>query len=143
MTVKVLTGAGIRNWDPPATKSLYWAGAYQALAAAINLYGCKKPPLLHVLLNARMDAFDRHWQLRRHAGTFALDCAEDKLNPEQRVWYSLGAADALTDVLDSTDQMEDIDYDAPGLRSLGRARQAWIDENQRLGDDYARKAGLL
>lgn len=143
MTKEILTGNGIRDWDPPETKSLYWAGAYQALAAAINLYGCKKPPLLHVLLNTRMDAFDRHWQLRRHAGTFDLDCGWDKLTPEQQAWYSLGAADALTDVLDFTDQMEDIAYDAPGLRSIGMARQAWIDKNQRLGDAYARKVGLL
>lgn len=63
--------------------------------------------------------------------------------PERRAWYSLGAADALTDVLDATDRMEEIDYDAPGIRSLGRARQAWIDKNHRIGDDYARKAGLL
>lgn len=56
MTEKILTGNGIRDWDPPETKSLYWAGAY---------------------------------------------------------------------------------------RALGRARQAWIDKNSRIGDDYARKAGLL
>ena len=66
----------------------------------------------------------------------------DRLTPEQRSWYSLGAADALTDVLDATDRMQ-IDYKASGLRALGRARQAWIDKNQSLGDDYARKAGLL
>lgn len=67
----------------------------------------------------------------------------DRLTPEQRSWYSLGAADVLTDVLDTTDRMEEIAYDASGLRALGRARQAWIDKNQRLGDDYARKEGLL
>lgn len=67
----------------------------------------------------------------------------DRLTPEQRSWYSLGAADALTDVLDTTDRMEEIAYDATGLRSLAKARQAWIDKNQTLGDDYARKEGLL
>lgn len=121
MTEKILTGNGIRDWDPPEAKSLYWAGAYRA----------------------RVEAYDYHWQERRHAGTCALDCDWDRLTPERRAWYSLGAADALTDVLDTTDRMEEIDYDALGVRSLGRARQAWIDKNSRIGDDYARKAGLL
>ena len=90
-----------------------------------------------------MEAYDYHWQERRHAGAFALDYDWDRLTPERRAWYSLGAADALTDVLATTDRMEEIDYDAPGVRSLGRARQAWIDKNRRIGDDYARKVGLL
>ena len=142
MTVKVLTGNGIRDWDTPEAKSLYWAGAYHALAAAINLYGCKTPPILHVLLNARMDAFDRHWQMRRHAGAHALDCEWDKLNSERRVWYSLGAADALTDILDALPDSV-IEHHPGGLKSLQHARRAWIDKNHRLGDFYARKVGLL
>lgn len=28
----------------------------------------------------------------------SLDCDWDRLSPEQRAWYSMGAADALTDV---------------------------------------------
>ena len=143
MTEKILTGNGIRDWDPPETKSLYWAGAYQALAAATSLYGCKTNPIVSLLSRARVEAYDHHWQERRHAGSHALDCDWDRLTPEQRAWYSLGAADALTDVLDTTDRMEEIDYDAPCVRSLGRARQAWIDKKHRIGDDYARKAGVL
>lgn len=61
MTKTILTGPGVRDWDPPETKALYWSGACYAL----------------------------------------------------------------------------------GLRSLAKARQAWIDKNQALGDDYARKEGLL
>ena len=120
MTEKILTGNGIRDWDPPETKSLYWAGAYQALAAATGLCGCKTNPIVSLLSRARVEAYDYHWQERRHAGTCAL-----------------------TDVLDTTDRMDEIDYDALGVRTLGRARQAWIDKNSRIGDDYARKAGLL
>nr|DAV71780.1 MAG TPA: hypothetical protein [Caudoviricetes sp.] len=141
MTKTILTGPGVRDWDPPETKVLYWSGACYALVSAIGLYGCKTQPLRGVLLKAHTEAY-RHLHDARTAGA-SLDCDWDRLTPEQRSWYSLGAAGVLTDVLDTTDRMEEIAYDAHGLRSLAKARQAWIDKNQSLGDDYARKAGLL
>lgn len=137
----ILTGPGIRDWDPPETKAVYWSGACCALVSAIGLYGCKTQPFRNVLLQAHTEAY-RHLHDARTAGA-SLDCDWDRLTPEQRAWYSLGAADALTDVLDTTDRMEAIAYDAPALRSLASARQAWIDKNQTLGAADARKEGLL
>lgn len=131
MTEKILTGNALRDWDPPETKALYWAGAYQALAAATGAQGCKTK-----------EAYDHHWQERRHAGTHALDCDWDRLTPEQRAWYSMGAAEALSDVLDALPDSV-IEHHPGGLKSLQAARRRWIAENQKIGDDYARKAGLL
>ena len=142
MTKTIITGPGVRDWDPPETKLLYWSGACYALIAATNLYGCKRGTIRDTTVKAHTEAY-RHLHDARIAAGASLDCDWDRLTPEQRAWYSLGAADALTDVLDITDRMEEIAYDALGLRSLARARQAWIDKNQSLGDDYARKAGLL
>lgn len=142
MTKEILIGSALRNWDPPETKSLYWAGAYYALAAATGLYGCKTNPLVSVLSRARVEAYEHHWAQRRHAGTHPLDCDWGRLTPEQRSWYSLGAADALTDVLDALPDSV-IEHHPGALKSIQHARRAWIDKNQSLGDDYARKAGLL
>lgn len=41
MTETILTGPGIRDWDPPETKALYWSGACYALVSAIGLYARK------------------------------------------------------------------------------------------------------
>lgn len=136
----ILTGPGIRDWDPPETKAIYWSGACYALVPAIGLYGCKTQPLRNVLLKAHTEAY-RHLHDARIAGA-SLDCDWDRLTPEQRSWYSLGAADALTDVLDALPDSV-IEHHPGGLRALQNARRAWIDKNQSLGDDYARKAGLL
>ena len=141
MTKKILHGASLRDWDPPETKALYWSGACYALIAATNLYGCKRGTIRDTIVKAHTEAYDRLYADGRRAGA-SLDCDWDLLSPEQRAWYSMGAADALTDVLDTlTDSV--IDHCPTGLRTLRRARQAWIDKNQALGDDYARKAGLL
>ena len=37
------------------------------------------------------------------------------------------------------------DWDTPEMKAvtLRRARQAWIDKNRRIADNFARKAGLL
>lgn len=142
MTKEILTGTALRDWDPPETKSLYWAGACQALVAAIGARGCKTSPIRDVLLKARREAYDLHWQERRHAGTHPLDCDWDRLTPEQRAWYSMGAAETLSDVLDALPDSV-IEHHPGGLKSLQSARRRWIAENQKLGDDYARKAGLL
>lgn len=64
------------------------------------------------------------------------------LNDAGRAWYSIGAADALTDVLDSLPDSV-IEHHPGGLKSLQHARRAWIDKNHRLGDAYARRVGLL
>lgn len=125
MTKTILTGPGVRDWDPPETKVLYWSGACYALVSTIGLYGCKSQPLRSVLLKAHTEAY-RHLHDARTAGA-SLDCDWDRITPEQRAWYSLGAADALTDVLDTTDRMEAIAYDTSGLRALASARQAWED----------------
>nr|DAQ33787.1 MAG TPA: hypothetical protein [Caudoviricetes sp.] len=140
MTKTILTGPGVRDWDSPETKALYWSGACYALVSAIGLYGCKAQPLRAVLLKAHTEAY-RHLHDSRTAGA-SLDCDWDLLSPEQRAWYSLGAADVLTDVLDALPDSV-IDHCPTGLRTLRRARQAWIDKNQRIADNFARKAGLL
>ena len=59
MTDTILTGPGIRDWDSPETKALYWSGACYALVSAIGLYGCKTQPLRTVLLKAHTEAY-RH-----------------------------------------------------------------------------------
>nr|DAP48124.1 MAG TPA: hypothetical protein [Caudoviricetes sp.] len=66
----------------------------------------------------------------------------DRLTPERRAWYSMGAAETLSDVLDALPDSV-IEHHPGGLKSLQAARRRWIAENSRLGDDYARKAGLL
>lgn len=140
MTKAILTCHGVRDWDPPETKAVYWCGACYALVSAIGLYGCKAQLIRGVLLKAHTEAY-RHLHDARTAGA-SLDCDWDRLTPEQRAWYSLGAADALTDVLDALPDSV-IEHRPGGLKSLQHARQAWIDKNQRLGDAYARKVGLL
>lgn len=135
MTKKILTGAALRDWDTPEMKAVYWSGACYALIAATNLYGCKKRgPIRDTVVKAHTEAYDRLYADGRRAGA-SLDCDWNRLSPEQRAWYSMGAADALPDFV--------IDHCPTGLRTLRRARQAWIDKNQRIADSFARKAGLL
>lgn len=140
-TEKILTGPGVRDWDPPETKAVYWSGACYALIAATNLYGCKRGTIRDTIVKAHTEAYDRLYADGRRAGA-SLDCDWNRLSPEQRAWYSMGAADALTDVLDALPDCA-IDHCPTGFRTLRRARQAWIDKNQRIADDFARKAGLL
>lgn len=130
MTKKILTGAALRDWDTPETKAVYWSGACYALIAATDLYGCKRGAIRDTIVKAHTEAYDRLYADGRRAGA-SLDCDWDRLSPEQRAWYSMGAADALTD------------HCPTGFRTLRRARQAWIDKNQRIADNFARKAGLL
>nr|DAQ37566.1 MAG TPA: hypothetical protein [Caudoviricetes sp.] len=141
MTKKILRAASLRDWDTPETKAVYWSGACYALIAATNLYGCKRGTIRDTIVKAHTEAYDRLYADGRRAGA-SLDCDWNRLSPEQRAWYSMGAADALTDVLDALPDVV-IDHCPTGFRTLRRARQAWIDKNQALGDDYARKAGLL
>lgn len=141
MTKKILTGAAIRDWDTPEMKAVYWSGACYALVAATDLYGCKRGVIRDTIVKAHAEAYDRLYADGRRAGA-SLDCDWNRLSPRQRAWYSMGAADALTDVLDALPDSV-IDHCPTGLRTLRRARQAWIDKNQRIADAYARKAGLL
>lgn len=141
MTKKILTGAALRDWDTPEMKAVYWSGACYALIAATNLYGCKRGIIRDTVVKAHTEAYYRLYADGRRAGA-SLDCDWNRLSPEQRAWYSMGAADALTDVLDALPDSV-IDHCPTGLRTLRRARQAWIDKNQRIADDFARKAGLL
>lgn len=135
MTEKILHGAALRDWDTPEMKAVYWSGACYALIAATNLYGCKRGAIRDTVVKAHTEAYDRLY-------ADGLDCDWNRLSPEQRAWYSMGAADALTDVLDALPDVV-IDHCPTGLRTLRRARQAWIDKNQRIADNFARKAGLL
>lgn len=141
MTKKILTGAALRDWDTPEMKAVYWSGACSALIAATDLYGCKRGTIRDTIVKAHTEAYDRLYADGRRAGA-SLDCDWDRLSPEQREWYSMGAADALTDILDALPDVV-IDHCPAGLRTLRRARQAWIDKNQRVADSFARKAGLL
>nr|DAP58196.1 MAG TPA: hypothetical protein [Caudoviricetes sp.] len=134
MTKKILHCASLRDWDAPETKAVYWSGACYALIAATNLYGCKRGAIRDTIVKAHTEAYDRLYADGRRAGA-SLDCDWNRLSPEQRAWYSMGAADALPDVV--------IDHCPTGFRTLRRARQAWIDKNQRIADSFARKAGLL
>ena len=141
MTKKILTGAALRDWDTAEMKAVYWSGACYALIAATNLYGCKRGTIRDTIVKAHTEAYDRLYADGRRAGA-SLDCDWDRLSPEQRAWYSMGAVDALTDVLDALPDSV-IDHCPTGLRTLRRARQAWTDKNQRIADNFARKAGLL
>ena len=141
MTKKILTGAALRDWDTPEMKTVYWSGACYALIAATDLYGCKRGTIRDTIVKAHTEAYDRLYADGRRAGA-DLDCDWNRLSPEQRAWYSMGAADALTDALDALPDSV-IDHCPTGLRTLRRARQAWIDKNHRIADNYARKAGLL
>lgn len=140
MTTEILTGTALRDWDPPETKALYWSGACQALVAAIGARGCKTRPIRDVLLRAHTKAY-RLLHDARTAGA-GLDCDWDRLTLEQRAWYSMGAAETLSDVLDALPDSV-IEHHPGGLKSLQAARRRWIVENRCLGDEYARKVGLL
>ena len=140
MTKKILHCASLRDWDTPEVKAVI-SGACYALIAATNLYGCKRGTIRDTVVKAHTEAYDRLYADGRRAGA-SLDCDWDLLSPEQRAWYSMGAADALTDVLDTLPDSV-IDHCHTGFRTLRRARQAWIDKNQRIADNFARKAGLL
>lgn len=141
MTKTILHGASLRDWDTPEKKAVYWSGACYALIATTNLYGCKRGTIRDTIVKAHTEAYDRLYADGRRAGA-SLDCDWDRLSPEQRAWYSMGAADALTDVLDALPDYV-IDHCPTGIRTLRGARQAWIDKNQRIADNFARKAGLL
>lgn len=141
MTKEILAGNALRDWDPPETKSLYWAGANYALTAAIDLYGCKTSPIRPVLMAALAEAHV-HYETARRSGAMDINGDWDALNNSGRAWYSIGAADALTDVLEALPDSV-IEHHPGGLKSLQHARRAWIDKNHRLGDAYARKVGLL
>ena len=140
MTTEILTGTALRDWDPAETKALYWSGACQALVAAIGARGCKTSPIRDVLLRAHTEAYSRLHDARTVGA--GLDCDWDRLTPEQRAWYSMGAAETLSDVLDALPDSV-IEHHPGGLKSLQAARRRWIAENKKLGDDYARKVGLL
>ena len=62
----------------------------------------------------------------RTAGA-GLDCDWDLLTPEQRAWYSMGAAETLSDVLDALPDSV-IEHHPGGLKSLQAARRWWIHE---------------
>lgn len=131
MTKTILHGASLRDWDTPEMKALYWSGACYALIAATNLYGCKRGTIRDTIVKAHTEAYDRLYADGRRAGA-SLDCDWNRLSPEQRASYSMGAADALTDVLDALPDSV-IDHCPTGLRTLRRARQAWIDKNPTRG----------
>ena len=140
MTKGILTGNALRDWDPAEMKATYWSGACQALVQAMGLYGCKTRPIRDVLLKAHTEAYPRLHDART-AGA-GLDCDWNRLSPEQRAWYSMGAAESLSDVLDALPDCV-IEHHPGGLKSLQDARRRWIAENQRIADSFARKAGLL
>ena len=140
-TTTTLHGAAIRPWDSPEIKAIYWAGATHAITAALDLYGCKTSPIRPVLMAALAEAHV-NYETSRHSGAMDVNGGWDALNDSGRAWYSIGAADALTDVLDALPDSV-IEHHPGGLKSLQAARRRWIAENQKLGDAFARKVGLL
>lgn len=140
MTRKILTGNALRDWDPAEMKVVYWSGACQAVVQAMGLYGCKTQPIRGVLLRAHTEAYNRLHDAR--TADAGLDCDWNRLSPEQRAWYSMGAAETLSDVLDALPDSV-IESHPRGLKSLQATCRRWISENQRIADNFARKVGLL
>ena len=66
----------------------------------------------------------------------------ESLTDTGRAWYTLGGIEALDDVLDALPDSV-VEQRPGGLKSLQNLRRAWIKRNSELGDDYARRIGLL
>lgn len=137
-----LTAPSLRDWDPPETRAVYWAGAGFAVARAMDCYGCKTWPIRNVLCDAAKAvsaAYDGIAAgLLRDPGTI-----ESKtLTATDRAWYTLGGIEALDDVLDALPDSV-VEHRPRGLKALQNLRRAWIKRNSELGDEYARRIGLM
>ena len=127
-----LNGASLRDWDADDVKAAYWAGAEDALDEAILLPGCDADAVCGTLA----DALD---EVRaRREGLPAADVEREE------GWYTLGAAEALDDVIWALpDSVIDDDDAFEGLERLQREQSRWARRNSAVGDAFARKAGLL
>ena len=129
----VLNGASLRDWDADDAKAAYWAGAEDAFDKAFPLPGCDAGVIHDVLIEALDEA---------RANREGLPEADVE---REEGWYTLGAAEALDDVIwalqDSV--IDDDDEAFEGLDKLQRARSRWARRNSAVGDAFARKAGLL
>ena len=128
----ILNGASLRDWDPAEAKAAYWAGAEDAVERALLLPGCDADSFHDVLVEASDE-------VRAHCeGLPAVDVEREE------GWYTLGAADALDDVIWALPDSVIDDEDAfEGLDQLQHARSRWVRYNAAVGDAFARKAGLL
>ena len=142
MTRKILTGNALRDWDPPETRAVYWAGAIYAATRALDCYGCKTSPIRPILLEAIKAASEARWAIGAERLRDIGAIEQETLTDTGRVWYTLGGGDAITDVLDALPDSV-IEHHPRGLKSLQSLRRAWIKRNSELGDDYARRIGLM
>ena len=127
-----LNGASLRDWDADDAKAAYWAGAEDALERALLLPGCDADAV-HDALGEALD--------EARASRKGLPAADVE---REEGWYTLGAAEALDDVVWALPESVLDDEDAfEGLDQLQHARSRWVRRNSVVGDAFAREAGLL
>ena len=130
----VLNGTSLRDWDADDVKAAYWAGAEDALERALLLPGCDADAIHDVLV----EAFDE-----ARANCEGLPDADADADREAG-WYTLGAAEALDDVVWALPESVLDDEDAfEGLDQLQHAQRRWARRNAVVGDAFAREVGLL
>lgn len=130
-----LTAPSLRDWDSPEKRAVYWAGAGFAVARAMDCYGCKTWPIRNVLCDAAKAVSAAYDDI---PGTIEQETLADT----GRAWYTLGGIEALDDVLDALPDSV-VEHRPGGLKALQNLRRAWIKRNSELGDDYARRIGLM
>lgn len=79
-----------------------------------------------------------YWAGAGFAVARAMDCYGCKTWPIRNVLCDAAKADVLDALPDSV-----VEHHPGGLKSLQNLRRAWIKRNSELGDDYARRIGLM
>ena len=127
-----LNGTSLRDWDADVAKAAYWAGAENALERALLLPGCDADAFHDALVGAYDEA---------RANREGLPAADIE---REEGWYTLGAAEALDDVLWALPESA-VDDEAAfeGLDQLQHAQSRWARRNSVVGDAFAVEAGLL
>ena len=127
-----LNGASLRDWDPADAKAAYWTGAEDALERALLLPGCDADAVHDALVEALDEA---------RANRKVLPAADVE---REEGWYTLGAAEALDDVIWALpDSVVDDDCAFEGLDRLQHAKDRWARRNSGVGDAFAGEVGLL
>ena len=132
--MNILNGASLRDWDPADAKSAYWTGAEDAIRRAMCLPGCDADAVHDTLAEALDEV---------RANREGLSDADVE---REEGWYTLGAAEALDDVVWALPEsvLDDDDDDAfEGLDQLQHAKDRWARRNSVVGDAFASKVGLL
>lgn len=137
-----LTAPALRDWDSPEKRAVYWAGAGFAVARAMDCYGCKTWPIRNVLCDAAKAVSAAYDDIADGLLRDPRAIEQETLTDTGRAWYTLGGIEALDDVLDALPDSV-VEHRPGGLKSLQNLRRAWIKRNSELGDDYARRIGLM